>query len=245
MLAWLASFPRSGNTCTRHVLEQVYGLVTLDEELRDASGRWQISADDWAQSPSGRIGLRQPPAASPAELMQLPDWYLIKTHAENVATDEPALLVVRDGRDALLSYAWFALQIVEGRRREEINADLVHRMLEGLIRYPRPRYGTWGSHTLNWLDRPQTVVIRFEDLVQRPAEVVGEGLRRLGIPCRATGQAPPDFATLKRIFPEFYRSGQVGQWRTGFPADLLDLFWSLNREPMQRLGYDEDVATAA
>jgi hypothetical protein len=40
-------------------------------------------------------------------------------------------------------------------------------------------------------------------------------------------------------FPEFFRSGRVGEWQQGIPAHLLELFWELNGQAMQLAGYGE------
>jgi hypothetical protein len=245
MLAWLASYPRSGNTCSRHVLERAFNISTIDEELLNADGFWNYSPEEWALTSSGRIGLRCPPQAEPHVLARSNEWFLIKTHAERVDDEAPAICVIRDGRDALLSYAWYALQIVEGRTRDEITTSQFRGMLEGLIRYPRPKYGTWNSHTLSWLNRPHTAIVKFESLIRSPIETIAGALQQLGIPHRTTGSFPPDFQQLQRVFPEFYRAGRVGEWQTEFPRDLLELFWSENRVAMQRAGYAEAADAAA
>jgi hypothetical protein len=91
MRIWLASFPRSENTFTRFVFRQVYGIASDTVYSNEAGGTFaRFLAETAGEQPSDR------------------PWFT-KTH-EIAAADEssPAVYLVRDGRDAYVSYAHFA-----------------------------------------------------------------------------------------------------------------------------------------
>ncbi|HMJ91237.1 MAG TPA: hypothetical protein VK530_15560, partial [Candidatus Acidoferrum sp.] len=90
MIVWLASYPRSGNTFFRIVLHHVYNLKTFsvynDPEL-EKIGVAEV------------VGHETMPA-SLDELRSSSEVFFVKTH-ELPADKDPAIYIVRDGRDAL------------------------------------------------------------------------------------------------------------------------------------------------
>src|SRR5437879_528140 len=93
----LASYPRSGNTFFRVILSHRYGLTVHTD--RPPPAEW------------GKIGL----VAGAGE----PLFY--KTHGLPEAGDtRPAVYIVRDGRDALVSYAHFTLAYAQQPEAAEI-----------------------------------------------------------------------------------------------------------------------------
>jgi hypothetical protein len=83
VIIWLASYPRSGNNYVRDMLESVYGIKTAT--IYNEPRRPKIDLE--AARKTGEI-------------------FLVKTH-ELPDDDCSALYLVRDGRDALVSYARF------------------------------------------------------------------------------------------------------------------------------------------
>jgi hypothetical protein len=152
-------------------------------------------------------------------------------------TTDPALYVVRDGRDSLVSYAHFALVHVKGMSPNEITPGQVANKVRELILYPRLNYGTWSQNVDAWTRRPNTTVIRFEDLVSRPAEVVDPVVRDLGLNLKIISEAIPSFEELHRASEHFFRRGAIGTWGEVLSRDLHALFWKHNGAVMERLGY--------
>jgi hypothetical protein len=127
MIVWLASFPRSGNTFLRIVLHEQYGVATYSG-LRSGD---DLQLDGRGANPTGHAAL--PAALSRAlihdragvpalleEMDAAPEIYFIKTHATNQETfgsRHRAILLVRDGRDAFVSYVWHLLRVRWSRRR--------------------------------------------------------------------------------------------------------------------------------
>ena len=191
--------------------------------------------------PAARAGAdRLGAAPRPVDLEALvddPAVWLVHTHERPGADHWPAIVLVRDGRDALVSRAH---QVVEMGWHETFRVAL-----DWLITRPlkpdNPSSGTWGGNVLAWLGRSSAAsFVRFEDLVDRPDEVVDGALAAAGVVVAAGGAgAVPGFAELHAHDPGFFRRGVVGSYLDEMPDDLHDRFWSVddNAEAMRRLGY--------
>ena len=175
----------------------------------------------------------------------VPDVTGVKTHALPANTSDPALYVVRDGRDSLVSYAHFALVQVKGLSPDEITPGQVANKVRELILFPRLNYGTWSQNVEAWTRRPNTTVIRFEELVSRPAEVVDRVIRELGLNLRIASETIPSFEDLHRASGNFFRRGTIGTWTEIFSRELHALFWKHNGVVMERLGYPFGTALRA
>lgn len=227
MQLWLASYPRSGNTFLRILLRHRYAVRSVSMEF-DRSGP--------VPRTFRRSAILTPDYAS-ADDPVVPDVTGVKTHALPANTTDPALYVVRDGRDSLVSYAHFALVHVKGLIPDEITPGQIVNKVRELILYPRLNYGTWSQNVEAWTRRPNTTVIRFEELVSRPAEVVDRVMGLLGLNLRIASVTIPSFEELHRASGNFFRRGTIGTWEEVFSRDLHALFWKHNGAAMERLGY--------
>jgi len=225
MIAWIASYPRSGNTFFRAILHGLYGLESIVmQQVPEPAGPWLDAA-----------------AAAP-------EWRYLKTH--NLPRDDrhPAIYLLRDGRDALVSYAWFMLEVRHHKARADITAHEFHAMLKELIESDDPGYGDWSANVSAWTARPNTFVIRYEDLVERPRDLAVQAIAFLGVNLPLLADATvPTFESMNQKNPKTVRRGKVGSWRDEFPKDLLPLFWQRHGRTMQAVGYGvgEFVPTAA
>jgi hypothetical protein len=93
MIVWLASYPRSGNTFVRVLLHELYGLST-----------YSIYGPADTYGPAANR-----PLPTMRQMRRAAAVHVVKTH-DLPREDHPALYVVRDGRDALVSYAHYLLQ---------------------------------------------------------------------------------------------------------------------------------------
>ncbi|MBU2669671.1 sulfotransferase domain-containing protein [Actinoplanes bogorensis] len=224
MLVWLASFPRSGNTFLRIVLSRLYDVpasVIYDYDgVADRLGPELIGAIDRPASLDAMRGSDQV--------------HLIKTHRPrdaDVHDDDRAICLVRDGRDALVSWA---RQLSEDPDRD------FRTELTSLIAGTRGTRG-WGVNVLSWLDPPvpHRFRLRYEDLIRDPAGAAARIVATLDLPWRLVpGATIPTFAELHATDPGFFRRGHTGTHRDELPDDLHDLFWSHpeNATAMTRLG---------
>lgn len=224
MDVWLASYPRSGNTFFRIILSECYGLPSTDMDA--------LPPEEW-----GRLR-RMDPSLRPGTDPAAPCF--IKTHNLPGLDRNPAIYIVRDGRDALVSYAHFVLAFVKIAGAPSQTADdpnLFRTTLSDLLREERSPYGTWSQNVSAWQARPYTAVVRYEDLVQDPLRAAQRALDDLELPLRPIGRDLPSFSELQALDPRFFRSGNVGDNRKEFPADLLEAFWAKNGTTMRSLGY--------
>lgn len=218
MIIWLASYPRSGNRYFRTLLRYYYGI----------GGTTIYPKTD------------NPVPKSPEELhsmMASAETFLVKTH-ELPQDDAPAIYLVRDGRDALISYTHFILRV------EHASQDF-ETILQDVVTNPG-YFGGWGNHVLAWTRRPYpTAVVKFEELTQtqQPIPLLQRALQIVGHPCidLVRLDAPPTFQQLQQKQPLLLHRGKSGYWKTEMPPQLYQEFWRIHGEAMRHLGYLEGM----
>jgi len=208
----LASFPRSGNTLVRLLLAKYFGV-----SVPSSFGRENILD-------SGSTGFLNRQAVRGV--------VFLKTHLAAPPVGEPrGILIIRDGRDTLVSVAHYN-QDRDGDKRPFI--DILWEKVRG------PEYT---QHHLCWLGFSRMAIVRYEDLVRSEEEAVS--VLDMAIE-KATGRrmAPfprdgivSDFESLHRENRKFFRRGIVGSWHTEMPDEIEDCFWKNHGEMMLRLGY--------
>jgi len=163
--------------------------------------------------------------------------HIVKTHELPAGDSYPAICLVRDGRDSLVSYARFILSF-ETDDNAPKDEQAFRNTLYNLIAYNQS-FGGWGPNVSRWMQRERTAIIKFEDLLQNSLEELQRTLDAVGYypPKRMTAAAPPTFAELHKLIPQFFRRGIIGAWRTEMPDDLHELFWQRHGSVMLELGY--------
>jgi hypothetical protein len=233
VIIWLASHPRSGNTFLRIVLHRLYDVPT-----------YSVYDDD--DPVAQRVGLAlvgYRPRPADRELMTGgPEVHFVKTHKRRKADGHPAIYLVRDGRDAVVSAARLRATTEplpdggQSRFEQLLREEITRPYLAG-----QPSSGTWGGNALSWLDGTAPLaVLRFEDLVADPRGAATLAVSSLGpdlVP--AAGVSIPSFDELHRIDPDFFRRGVVRSHQDEMPDELHELFWAQqeNAVAMRRLGY--------
>lgn len=227
MIVWIASFPRSGNTFLRIVLNRLYSVRT--SVVYDFDG----VADRLGPS---LVGFEERPGSF-AAMRESPGVHLVKTHRprdQQVQDGDKAICLVRDGRDCLVSWA---------RQRTEDSPQRFAGELRALITRPGDHgAGQWGANVLSWLQpaHPGRVVFRYQDLTRDPGAAVRRvtDALRLGLKPAATA-AIPSFAELHQIDSQFFRRGSTETHRDELPEDLHRAFWDQpdNAAAMALLGW--------
>ena len=215
MIIWLASFPRSGNSFFREVSRNYFGreVYSIYQEKKasvDSTELQRMALDTEA--------------------------YVVKTHEMPVDSNH-SMYLVRDGRDALVSLTWYNLtsHLEPGRK---VSDDEYAEALKAEIL--SDRYGGWSGNILAWTARQEkTVIVKFEELIANPEQVVADAFEMVGLPRHLRNGVPkvPSFDELHSRNPHLYRKGKVGGWQTQFPDDLHDLFWEKHGNAMETLGY--------
>ena len=233
MIVWLASYPRSGNTFLRLVLHRLYDVPTYSVYEDD---------DPVAQRVGPTIVGYRPKPADRKLMADGPEVHFVKTHKRRKADGYPAIYLVRDGRDSVVSAAKLRATTEsapgEGKSRFErlLREEITRSYIAG-----QPSSGSWGGNVLSWLDGAAPLaVLRFEDLVADPCGAAALAVSSLMpdlVP--AANVSIPSFNELHGIDPDFFRRGVVGSHRDEMPDELRELFWaqSENAVAMRRLGY--------
>lgn len=224
MIIWLASYPRSGNTFFRILLNHLYDVKTPTVYVGNDNTAFVVGKE--------LVG-HVPDEWTVEEMAAKPETLFVKTHKRANDT-HPAIYLFRDGRDALVSYA--RLKVAEqGGKYEET--------LEKLITTSGGQTGTWGENVCHWLNREgrNTVYVSYETLTANPEQVVNETLLKLDLPFepQKKNETAPSFQELQTIHSGYFRRGIVGSYKDEMPHELHELFWEQaeNIEAMHRLGY--------
>ena len=231
MLICLASYPRSGNTFLRILLNRLYGFTTTTG---------YDDNDPVAQTIGPAFVGYEPRKHALQMLVNQPDITFVKTHRQphRVACgDQPAIYLVRDGRDAIVSFAHYR---ANGLLQQGKPAD-VHELMRDLVLEESLGTGNWGLNVLHWLKRASPpAVIRFERLVREPEMELEQALAHLKLgPPRQARSVAPSFSDLHTTHGDFFRRGVVGSYRDEMPRDIESSFWEQphHAEAMSLLGY--------
>jgi hypothetical protein len=226
MLVWVASFPRSGNTFLRIVLHRRYGLPT--SVIYDHDGV--------AERVGGQlIGYTERPGPL-AQMRAAAEPYFVKTHRPRdgeVDPADPAICLVRDGRDSLVSWARML--------SEDDPARFLTVLRQRIEAADDGGSGSWGANVLSWLQppAPHRVLLSYAELIADPAGAVDRVMAVVTPDIRPNQDVViPDFDELHRVDAGFFRRGVVGSHVDEFPLDLQELFESRpdNRAAMKLLG---------
>ncbi|GAA2552528.1 sulfotransferase domain-containing protein [Winogradskya consettensis] len=223
----VASFPRSGNTFLRIVLHRLYGVRT--STVYDVDGVAERLGKDL-------IGFTDRPGSLP-EMRAADEPHFVKTHRQrDVEVDEEdrARCLVRDGRDALVSWARQASEEDPNTYEDELRSKILRVSAGGT--------GSWGTSVLSWVrpSVPHRVVLRYEDLIRDPhatvAPIIATVAPVLGLRAEA---AVPSLDELRGHDDLFFRRGRTGSYRDEMRTELHQLFWSRidNQAAMALLGY--------
>jgi hypothetical protein len=230
MIVWLASYPRSGNTFFRILLHRLHGFATHSVYSTAQTG---VESPEDTRLLSKLVGQFEIECDLEA-LKADPALHFVKTHDLPGDDDSPAIVLVRDGRDAVLSFAHFLLKAVYGI--DNPGKIELENTLEDVIL--GDTFGGWSRNVNAWADRVgNDMVFRYEDLIRDPVGVVGEGLHRFSLNGGPVKQAAPSFSELHEKVPWFFRKGKPGGWKDEMPPRLEKLFLDRHGEAFARFGY--------
>ena len=232
MVVWLASYPRSGNTFLRIVLHRLYGVPTYSvyEDNDPVAQRVGLELVGYRAKPANRESMN--------ERQEL---FFMKTHKRHKGDKNPAIYLVRDGRDAVVSQA--RLQANQQSLNNEYEKPFSTLLREAIIRPYLPGHpssGTWGGNVLSWMDADAPIaVLKYEELITDPRGSVTRIVAGLVPELSPTESDIPSFHELHSIDETFFRQGVAGSHRDEMPRELQELFWAQpeNALAMQRLGY--------
>lgn len=218
---WLASYPRSGNMFLRMLLFNEWGLKS------DSPIHGDVEAG-FCEPGSKNIATHMLPGVAVPwfDASECDDW--------------PAIYILRDGREALVSL-WHACCKGFGGDVKPIQPHLtLADVIRGEVWFGGLLVCPWWHHVRAWQHhlqglRDNSIIVRYETLLtDRPA-----AMRQIGdaLGLEPTGNEFPDFEFFRKQSPERFRAGTNETWKTEMTGDDLDLFWSIHGDTMRECGY--------
>src|SRR5262245_37671581 len=220
MIVWLASYPRSGNTLLRIILNEVFGVKTLSKH----NDRRDIGSEQSIREAVGHEFLKGRWEEVYPQMSRASETFFVKTH-DGPEDEAKAIYIVRNGFASILSYQNYL------RDFENIEFTLAE-VIAGSRDLP-----SWGYHLDLWnpLQRPQTLLLKYEELVQSPEKQIEQIAQFCQISPQKTWKN--DFEKFHAINPKFFRKGQAEDPSPLFPEDCRKLCCGLHGDWMERLNY--------
>jgi len=194
---WIASYPKSGNTWLRCLLEAYRRNGNLDiNDMRITTGDAGATIiQGVSPMPLDKLGFRGEMLVRPAALLNLftrltrPVW--IKTHFANIQPDglppcipvdftERAIYIVRDPRAVFLSFAQFFNFSLRTAADAMANKEFA---IGGTGLYASTLLSSWSNHVASWTSETAfpVHVVKYEDMVKDSAKELSELLKFLDI----------------------------------------------------------------
>lgn len=226
---FIVSYPRSGNTWVRFLLAN---LLAPNETITFRN------IDNYVPSIYKRA----------ATLDVFPGPRYIKSHNACYEVYPKTIYVYRDGRDALVSYYYYATgkKVFAGSFEQFVFSPFVE------------QFTSWKEHVTSALDFAakyphRMLILRYEEMLNNPLPALTSisvflDLTR-DVQALATAAEKSSFDQLQQIEQRsggetlgkhftFFRSGKTDQWRDHFGPELYARFLQENSEALRRLGYE-------
>ena len=219
----IASWPRSGNTLIRSILWSAFGVPSGSIHA-DEDNTLGVEAKAMVGGLDHLVGYDVGALAKEHGLFGL------KLHSPPAALGGvwPTIYVVRDGREACVSYKHFNVDFMG--RPDCTCRDII---------VGNCRFGSWSGHMAAWEPhlRSNTITLRYEDVCDH----VPEAIKAIGT---FIGREPktlelPGWETYKNTNPKFFRSGKRDTWKQELSRSDLATFWRLHGQAMIDYGYTE------
>jgi len=193
---WLASYPKSGNTWLRCLLDayQSNGYLDINNIRTATSDGGATIMQGVSPMPLGQLGLHGELLLRPAALLNLfcrmrrP--FYIKTHFANLtlpnmppciprAFTDRAVYVLRDPRSVVMSFSKFFGFPVQAAVEAMNNKDLT---IGNTPDFSRTLLSSWSNHVASWTAEKEFPVhaVKYEDMVEDTAKELTEIIEFLG-----------------------------------------------------------------
>ncbi len=205
-MIWLVSYPRSGNTFFRMILDKVYGIESSEYSPKTS----HLPEEELLKYSALKTHLQ--PNSIPANLL-----------------DHKVVYLMRDGRDSVVSLAHHRIDIKQKKQ------SYFRALTECILGIGNRFDGGWSGHVSSWEERTD-VTIKFEDLIKDPIGQVERLRAIMDLPepnidalptfdqLKASAPkygsgASSDEEKRKKEASKFYRKGKVGTYK-----DEMNLF---------------------
>jgi hypothetical protein len=221
MIIWLASYPRSGNTFIRTILNHVFKVKTYSIY----NDKLDIGADN---DTSDIVGHKELPEDFNFDSARKSDeLYFIKTHELfNIEYESDAVIhIIRDGRDATVSFYHYFINFTTER----------YSYLE--IISGNNFAGTWSDHYWNWQQAKlsKKLSLNYEETLASPESTIEKLKIFTGL--NHGEYKLPGFEELNKINSKFFRSGKSQSFKEDLSEYEQKYFWLVNGRAMRKAGY--------
>jgi hypothetical protein len=232
-ILWIASYPKSGNTWTRALLNNLLKIIQDEDEgaPQNINRMSEYTIWDISAKPYERI-LGKPPkecerseiaATRPqvqAEIAERTDGLaMVKTHHAlvmdrgvptiNFEITSGAIYIVRNPLDVAVSFANHLGSTID-RAIDEMGIRNLETGVSDTSIYEV--YGSWSQHVESWTRKPHRAiyVMRYEDMLDQPLVTFGGLARHLLLPC---AQAQLELAIERSSFEELKKQEDEDGYR--------------------------------
>lgn len=216
-MIWLASYPRSGNTLLRTILNSCFGIASYHDE--PMIWKWE---DTELLTEIGFAGVWD---RLEVDSGSAPETHLVKTHY-SPSDSSSAIYIVRDPR--FVTESFFHYHKAEGCPRS------IRELILGA-----EYYGDWSNHVMRWTSRSApTLVLRYEDLANPSSKTLASIASFIGY-SGTINEWNVSFAELHRRDPDMFRKGFIREWTRPEHWSEIDeaLLLALHGPTMVRMGY--------
>jgi hypothetical protein len=238
---YLVSYPKSGNTWMRYLLTYAIWPEVAEIDLVEMAS--YIPSFGHQKDRDAMLDLNLP-------CNQLRH-RIIKEHARYDASAQHyvkrAIYLVRDGRDAIVSYWHFCNQ--------RDNTSIPFSEFIELSAKPEHSYGPWREHVLGWVNAPleTKLILRYEDMltdtfsclrraltfaeIDVSDSVIEKAVNRASFDSMKKLENTKGFNVDHLVNVEFVRQGKSGKWGDTFkPGDLVR-FNKFHGGSLKEVGY--------
>jgi len=191
-LVWLASYPKSGNTWTRHFLHSLIRSPGKPHDINrmntlttgDSSADWYRPYLDRPLTECSDEQIAAVRSEAQRKIAGSADGLVfVKTHNALVrhlgapmiepSVTAGAIYIVRNPLDVAISYAHFMGGTIDGAIAQ---MNTTRAMIPTSAKGAYQVYGSWSEHVLSWTRQKmrQLHVMRYEDMLERPEDTFGK-----------------------------------------------------------------------
>lgn len=270
-ILWLASYPKSGNTWVRAFLANLIANQTNALPLAQLSHYCDDEArpdlySEIAGRPSTELNMTELCALRTEVHARIatsrPGTLFVKTHNMSGSVDgyplhhpslsAGAIYIVRNPLDIAVSMTHhFGLTLDEAIQR--LTCEEVATLNDAL--FVSQYLGSWSQHVESWnaTANPRILVVRYEDLLEKPNKWFGKIARLVGLDrdharveraiqhasfkSLANNERREGFVETSNNAGHFFRAGTANQWREALSRDQVSRVIAAQRKQMTRFGY--------
>lgn len=231
MKYWIASYPRSGNTFFRILLQEVYGIKTWEGYGKERPKK----VIDFMNKTNSEANI------------------FIKTHNLPKKTEVPiqqfkTIYLIRDGRDAAVSLAYHRKHIVKQ------GSHYLFNLRTNILAPFGTSFGGWSKHVNAWTEHAD-IIIKFEDLIKNPQFELEKLEKNIKLPVGDYSKIPT-FKDLKsknyglgsgnnelsesehiKRREKFFRAGKTKTYKENIPKTLINIFNYKHGKMLRKFGY--------